>query len=377
MLDTVLKSISVGNPRAITNWDRYVMTLMLRTEIMRTRFLGAGFVYNNGTSMLAQMIRTVITPTVLACKSDFKRYVEYLDPSVTTLRAMFDPVSNTRLVKNVFTEDPKISEYILNVSMEKPLTDLPLDKPLNYWEDLSPVRVIYHDARELVTELFRFQIPFKGTKPTHVIYSVDIVLLLFKYIKYHEHMKSIGKEPTVEDYLQRYVYAQWFDDLRRIWLFNILQDVVMKEYKTTKYTADELCAPKQMLDSVVLDIYRLIDDAHHKAISVNDFCSTRWFGNYSLYGWLKELQVNLQLPKLRQYKYLEFLSSFQYARFMVHLIIMIGRQDVSLLNRNLIFQLHQYQNQNITMNIFSPQLRATIKQMLDDTVKYAEHTRYL
>jgi hypothetical protein len=377
MLNTVLKSIPSGNPRAITNWDRYVMTIKLRTEIMRTRFLGAGFVYNNGTSMLAQMIRTVVTPTVLACKSDFKRYVEYLDPSVTTLRAMFDPVYNTRLVKNVFTEDPKTCEYILNVSMEKPLTDLPLDKPLKLWEDLAPVRVIYHDARELVTDLFRYQINFKGPQPSHIIYSVDIVLLLFKYTKYVEHMQSLGQEPTVEDYLQRYVYQHLFDDLRRIWLFNILQDVVSKKFGTVKYTPNEMCAPSQLLNDVVHDIYRLIDDAHHKAISIADFCATRWFGDMSLYGWLKELQLNLQLPKLRQYKYLEFLSTFPYAKFLIDTIIMIGRQDVSMLSKNLIYELHQYQNQNITMNVFNPELRVKIQELLSTTIKYAEHTRYL
>lgn len=377
MLDTVMKSLPSGNPRAITNWDRYVMTLKLRTEIMRTRFLGAGFVYNNGTSMLAQILRIVVTPTVLACKSDYKRYVEFLDPAVTTVRAMFDPVYTTRQVKNVFTENPKICEYILNVSMEKPLTNLPLDKPFKDWEDLSPVRVIYHDARELVTDLFRFQIDFKGTPPSHVIYSVDVVMLMFKYIKYVEFMQSLGKEPTVEDYLQRYVYNTWFDDLRRIWLFNILQDVVTKQYGKIKYPNNEICAPTQMLNDVVSDIYRLVDDAHHKAISAADFCSTKWFGDLSLYGWMKELQLDLQLPQLRQYKYLEFMSTFPYAKFIIDLIVMIGRQDVSMLSKNLLFELHQYQNQNITMNIFVPELRVKIKTMLEEAVKCAEHIRSL
>lgn len=377
MLDTVLKVIPSGNPRAITNWDRYVMTIKLRTEIMKTRFLGAGFVYNNGTSMLSQILRTVITPTVLACKSDYKRYVEYLDPSVTTFRAMFDPVYTTRQVKNIFTENPKICEYILNVSMEKPLTDLPMDKPFKDWEDLFPVRVIYHDARELVTDLFRYQLNFKGTPPTHIIYSVDLVLLMFKYIKYVEYMESIGKAATVEDYLQRYVYINWFDDLRRIWLFNIIQDVVGNQYDTTKYIADELVSPKSAIDNVIPDIYRLINDARHKAMSISDFCATKWFGDISLRNWLHEMQYNLQLPNLRQYKYLEFLSSFSYAMFLIKLIVNIGRQDVNMLSRDLLFELHQYQNQNITMNIFVPELRRYIQQQLNETVEYAKHIRSL
>jgi hypothetical protein len=190
-------------------------------------------------------------------------------------------------------------------------------------------------------------------------------------------MQSLGQEPTVEDYLQRYVYQHLFDDLRRIWLFNILQDVVSKKFGTVKYTPNEMCAPSQLLNDVVHDIYRLIDDAHHKAISIADFCATRWFGDMSLYGWLKELQLNLQLPKLRQYKYLEFLSTFPYAKFLIDTIIMIGRQDVSMLSKNLIYELHQYQNQNITMNVFNPELRAKIQELLSTTIKYAEHTRYL
>jgi hypothetical protein len=190
-------------------------------------------------------------------------------------------------------------------------------------------------------------------------------------------MNETGKTPTAEDYIQRFVCIHWFDDLRRIWLFNILQDVILGDFNINNFVADELVAPKTLLESVISDIYRLAADMRKKAIGIGDFCATKWFGDTSLMYWLNELQFNLQLPSLRQYTWLEFLCTFPYAMFIINLMVNIKRQDISMLGKNLLFELQQMQNQNITINIFVPAVRMKVQTLLNNTLEYAKHIRSL
>ena len=374
MLNTILKSVGSGCQRILPNWDKAVMTITLRTEIMKTRFLGTGFFYNNGMNMLKQILMTVVDNDMMELKSDFQRYVQKVDPIVPSFRVMYDPVYNARVSKNLFTYDPRITEIIMNVSMEKPLTDLPMDRPWDYWKDLCPIRVIYHDSRELVSNIYRFAVDFHHDTPSCVIYSLDLNMLIMMYAKYLDYSKSIGFIGTVEDFLQSHVLIKWFDDLRRIWLTNILKDIVTDKFDQNKYSSDEFVAPLTMLKTMSADMYRLMDDARHKAISIGDFCKTKWFGDYSLKYWLDELNMNIRVPSLRQYKWVEFVATLPYASFVMDTILTIGRQDTNLLIRNLLFDLHQYKNQNICSSILNPEYRSMCQDELDRLLKRVTDT---
>lgn len=374
MLNTILKSVGSGCPRVLPNWEKAVMTITLRTEIMKTRFLGTGFVYTNGMNMLKQILMTVVDYDMLELSSDFQRYVEKVDPIVPSFRVMYDPVHNARMSKNLFTYDQNIPEIIMNVSMEKPLSDLPMDKPWDYWKDLCPIRIIYHDSRELVSNIYRFAVDFQHDKPHCVIYSIDLNMLIMMYAKYLDYSKSVGLLGTVEDFLQSHVIIKWFDDLRRIWLTNILKDIVSDNFEYEKFKADQFVAPNTMLKTLASDMYRFMDDARHKAISIGDFCKTKWFGDYSLQYWLDELDLNIRVPSLRQYKWVEFIGTFPYASLVMDTILTIGRQDTNLLIRNLLFDLHQYRNQNICSSIMNPDYRKMCQTELDRLIKRVTDT---
>ena len=363
MLKSTLKAIGSGNPRVLPNWDKYVMMIKLRTQIMYTRYLQTGFLYNPSTSLLIHILSSAVTPMVLNCKSDYRRYVEFIDPIVPVYRGMFDPAYKTLPNKNVFTVN-NVPEIILNVSMDKPLTSLPMDKPWDAWKELFPVHVIYHDSKELITDLYKFRLEFKHYQPNCVFYSIDLVMLIFKFIKFIEYGEQTGFTPTPEMFLQQHVFNSWFEDLQRIWLFQILQDVVKDEFDYTKFKANELVAPNAALKTISSDMYHLIDSCRKKSISIGDICATKWFGDYSLSSWLNELNTNLQLPQLRQYKWMEFTSTLPYASFVLDTMCLINRKDLVLLVRNLMFDLHQYINQNICSNIYFPGYKTKVEEEL-------------
>ena len=377
MLDTILKCIGPGTPKILPNWDKAVVTISLRTEIMKTRFLGTGFVYNNGMNMLKHILSVAVNQDMLDMRSDYERYVARVDPIVDSFRGMYDPVYNARQMKNLFTLDPTIPEFIMNVSMEKPLTSLPMDKPWEYWKELTPVHVIYHDSKELVSEIYRFAVQFKYQRPSCVIYSIDLPMLIMMYAKYLDYTRSVGIESSVEEFLQDHIVVKWFDDLRRIWLTHILQDVASSQFDYKTYRTDEFVVQRSILKTIAEDLYRFLEDAKRKAIGIGDFCRTKWFGETSLYYWLEEMKLNIQLPSLRQYKWLEFITTLPYASLLLNMMYTINRQDVNYLQRNLVYELHMYQNQNICSNILNSDYREVCKKTLNDVIECVEHRHLL
>lgn len=375
MLNTILKSVNAGCPKVLPNWDKTVMTISLRTEIMKTRFLSTGFLYNNGMNMLKHILSTIVNQDMMNMSSDFSRYVERVDPMIPSFRGLYDPVYNARQSKNLFTMSPNIPELIMNVSMDKPLSSLPMDKPWEYWKDLCPIHVIYHNSRELVSNIYRFAIDFQHLAPTCIIYSIDLSMLSMMYAKYLDYSKSVGIVGTIEDFLQAHVVIKWFDDLRRIWLTNILKDVVANDFEPERYATDGFVAPKAMLITLASDMRRFMDDAKRKAMSIGDFCKTKWFGDYSLKYWLDELDMNIRVPSLRQYTWLEFVATLPYAKLVLDTILAIGRQDTNLLTRSLLFDLHQYKNQNICSNILNSDYRKVCESELDAMITKITNTQ--
>lgn len=375
MLKTILKSIGPGCPKVLPNWDKAVTTIALRTEIMKTRFLNTGFMYTNGMNMLKHILSIVVDNDMMNMSSDFTRYVEKVDPVIPSFRVMYDPVYNGRMMKNLFTTDPNIPEFIANVSMERPLSSLPMDKPWEYWKDLCPIHVLYHDSKELISNIYRFSIDFQHDTPHMIIYSIDLSMLCMMYAKYIDYSKTVGVISSIEDFLQNYVVVKWFEDLRRIWLTNILKDCVADKFVPGAYTSDEFVAPKAMLLTIKSDMERFIGDARKKAVSIGDFCRTKWFGEYSLMYWLDELNLNIKTPSLRQYKWIDFISTLPYADLALNTMLMIGRQDTNLLIRNLVFELHQYKNQNICSNILNPDYRTYCSHELDRILNLVTNTK--
>ena len=119
---------------------------------------------------------------------------------------------------------------------------------------------------------------------------------------------------------------------------------------------------------------RLLEDAKHKNVSIGDFCRTNWFGDFSLKYWLDELNMNIRVPSLRQYKWVEFISTLPYASLILDTMLTIGRQDTNLLLRSLLFDLHQYKNQNICSNILNLKYRQICQCELDRLINSVTNT---
>lgn len=372
MLNIILKYAS-GQPQTISEWMRYVNTVELRTSIYKTRFLMGPFTYSPFVNLCKQILHDVAVLDLLKNRSDFVRYqqIYYL---LGTYRGMFDPVYNTKSSGGIFTKGPTV-DYILNVSQASPMQSLPLDRPWTYWKELQPVRIIYHDSLELVTDLSSFSIEFKKYPASWMVCSIDLILLIFKYLKFVEYGENTGDDTNIETYLQRYVVPSWYDDLRNIWLFNILNAMMFDRFNRDDVYTDGAIAPLSGLLGVTPDINRIQAEAQKKTLLFGEVLSTEWFGlNKSILSWIQEINKTLTVPILRQYSYLKFLEEFPYVAFTIRLNNLIRSRESAKVNRELYQALKRYNDNNIYVRLSQQNLRDKmsyeVSRLLSETKEY-------
>lgn len=375
MLATVLK-YSSGNGQSVTNWLRYVNSVELRTSIYKTRFLMGPFVYSPFVNLCKQILHDIPVVELFKCKSDYSRFQQIFFMS-NSYRNMFDPVYKNKDVGHLFTKGPT-ADYVLNVTRSAPMKSFPLDKPWKYWEELYPVRVLYHDSLELVTDLSTFSIEFKSKPASWMACSVDPILLIFKYLRFLEHAHESDDDDSIEAYLQLHVLPKWFDDLRNIWFFNILSDMLFDQYDVNKLYSDQTIAPLGMISTVTQDVERIQSEIQRKALRLGDVLATEWFGpGKSILGWIREIHEGLTVPDLTQYVYLKFLEEFPYTAFAVRVNNLSRSREGSQTNRELYQLLKRYNDNNIYSNLLHQRLREKmaydVGRLLTETKQYQSY----
>ena len=376
MLETLIKCVSSGVGRQILNWTRFVNTINLKLEIFKSRFIRSGFVYTNGTNLLINILNGIDIEGYKKIDSDIKRY-NLLENYATQIRNKFDPVYSQKSLNGYFVEDRNVPEYILNCQCSSPLLNLPVGKDWEYWQSYKPMRILWHDSKELNMELWRYKIPFTYLTPSRMFYSLDVPLMLMRYIKYCEYCDDHGIKATPEDYIQDHIVYSWFDDLIRIWLTHIVIDMIEFKWDPNKYRSQDIITPVSALIPIYPEIRQIAMSASRKAISVGDVFATMWFSDYNMTSWLNEMKNNLVTPPFNQYIAIEFVMMMPYYRFILDVMKLIGRRDIETPARTILYDLRMHQQRNIGSAIYDGRLRSLINNELADLIKIAKNIVYL
>lgn len=377
MLNTALRFINPGNKQTIVEWSRYISILELRTGIYKTRFLMGSYFHSKFVNLMTQLLYNIDLTNILKIKSDFQRYAKFIDPAASIFRNVFDPVLNAKDISGIIVNKPsKDQDFFCCVSCDKPLSKLPLEKGWSAWENTKPITIVHHNINELITNFQFFNIDFKRTEPAQVIVAIDIVMLIFKYVKYYEYCRERGEECKVETFIHQHIVAQWFDDTRRIWLFNILTELFFGNFSFDRITSDQTIAPDNALKNALQDVHRKRYELHQKNIEIGDFLSTDWLG-ISLYSWFTHVRDNLQLPMLQQYKWLKFMEEYPYVKFLILVSNAASTAESVLINKELIALINRYNDSNIYINITNAQLREQVKQDVNNILVLVKSNKYL
>ena len=368
MIDILLNCVGRGTGRQILNWRRFVDNVYLKMEIYRSRYLLAPFVYNKGTNLLINILKLFDINSLKEIDSDMSLYSK-AETYATQARNRFDPVYTNYELKGFFVDGSSVPEYILNTSCSSPFLTLPIGKDWTYWQDLRPMCVLWHDSKELNLTLWRQKITFFNLKPTRIFYSLNVPLLIMRYVKYSKYCDEHGLESSPENYVKDYVMYSWFDDLIRIWLTTVLTNMLEFKFYPYEYRSEEIITPIAALTNVYPEIKSIASQASVRALSIGDIFNTKWFKDQTLTDWMHWLKNNVVLPPFNQYVALDFISSMPYYRFIIDTMSVIGRRDIELPARTILYDLRMYKNRKIGSALYSGQLKSLVNIELDALLK--------
>lgn len=370
MLKLLCDYIKGGSPRKLPNWDNNLLSIKLRTGHYKTKFYATEYVQTPGSVMLQHLIQSTFSDAdILNSTSDYNLYISKIDGASERYRNIYDS-AYTRVSKSFFTHNKDIHEFFLNSCVMNPLLVYPMDKPLHYWKDLHPIKIIYHDSRELVSELVNFKVQFKQ-QPSYIVYAMDADLLLLKYAKYVQDAAQQGLEWSVEDYIQHHVMDGWFDDLRYIWLLNLSIDLAMGR-DPIPYVVNEFIIPSSRVSSMLDDVRSIIKSAHDGHIAVRDLCASYWLGDYTITYMIEELTTRVLLPPLNQYAHLEMIKVLPYLEYILTVGALTHRPDVRTLASRVVIILRRWKSMNITSFITQASVKASLDSVLNRLLNLTE-----
>ena len=310
MIEHILKWLPSTTPILVQRWEKFIYLLKLNANRYRSRYINDQYISTDCTKFFERILINIPVDKFLTDSDDYSRFSNIDDSLTRQLSFFFDPIANSRNYCNTIVKSTNriVPEYYLNVECSKPFTYLPMDKSWKHWERLKSVRLLYHDSRELVTDLLGMQVMFKKHQPTHLVVSIDLPAMIMQYVKYIEHHRQMGNHGAdYRMFIKYHIIEPWHDDLIKIWLFNVLEDVVHRKFKLFKLFNSQGLIVSGKMKAAKSNIEAQFKMVKSNRIPVNKFMSAKWLGKLSLLNWLEIMDTTIVLPSFTQYQYLRFI----------------------------------------------------------------------
>ena len=290
--------IPLGNRQYPLRYLRMVTCIKTRSILAQNRYKLAHPIHTAGIEFFKYLCTTMDYSTLDQYKSDVDRYTEVLRGSQLQLRNVVDPaftnnISGGRLVAKIAGVAPY--EVFLNCDCLDPSVEYPFEADWNSgkWQKMRGIRVLYHDSLELPEDFAKSTFNFTKQKPNYLVIGVDTAILRFKYYKYLQNCKADGTEPDIDAFLKDYEFAQFFDDVLNIWLFNLLLRVISSPADSAEtiykdVTVSVRYCTKNMLMQGIEGIIEYADLLRQGGIRPQEFFATKWFGDKSILELLNE-----------------------------------------------------------------------------------------
>jgi len=375
MLYDITKMLPRGNAKTIVSWKQVNDNIHSRVKNWKQRFDGTSPTFSQGVELLKFLVLNIDLEYILTIKSDIDRYTLVIAYLADARRAAYDPVYSGSVARKLFLEDQRgIPEFILNVTINDPAKDYPFDLPYSdsKWQQLRAMRLLHHDANELVSGLLNWKISFDGPPPSRVLIELDVTTLIFKYVKYVELCRTQGTEPSVSTFIQEGELRHLFDDFHKIWQINLINLLLASTSEQEDATIIKSSFVPQFYCSIsqvqraAQDILIQRDLLQQGSIKVQDFLATPWLRTGSVIDAIDHLD-DRSLPTTRQYKYLQLMKELPYLK----MVAIASRlfDTASAQNRQVMkkieFSLRNIKRENLASSILNSRARQVFERELN------------
>jgi len=219
------------------------------------------------------------------------------------------------------------------------------------------------------------QITFKKHPPNYLLASIDLPALILQYVKFLEyHNKELGDNLDYRMFIKYHIIEPWHDDLIKIWLFNVFQDIVYNEFKIFKLFNSHGIISRTRLKAAKSHIAVQSTMVRNSQISIGQFLSAKWLGTISIIEWIDILNTVIVIPPFSQYDYLRFILEFPYIKLIAYLSVLNNTDSTKKILRELKYQLSLYTRTNVVNKIVNPAHRELVIKELAELTNLLKNT---
>lgn len=338
MISRILEVIPDGNMKYPLRYRRMLRLMHSRLDYLRFKFLSGGVVRTKGVNMLRTLLLNADLNEIDAYPDDASRYVNYIKFYKDQYDQMFDPVVSGAFKTNYFVKSvgayAAIPEIILNVDVKDPVTDLPFGQEFDRWQEMRGIKIVYHDSLEIVEDMRSMIAVFKNDTPTFVCIALDVATLLFKYYKYWKNCQINGIKCDVDEFLKRYEYAHFFEDIFECWTMNVLKADLGNYEAPIEAKAKAVTVPQRVAtDNVLLELFSGLDEyidlVKNNNIKIGDFFATPWMVDGTYLDRIHLLQKTCVFSPRRNYRWCEGLLWLPYVELIARLMQIFPQSGVT------------------------------------------------
>jgi len=360
MLKIIQQAIPRGNPKIPSDWIKFVDDMNNRTDGYRTRFMLSHPVHTPLLNVISSVINQ-LDHTILKTKTSGIGLYTEVTKHLNTIERTIDPYYIGVSDNGPFVGNNRDTiNYCLRTTVANPLLTLPIDSGWERWEDVKPLRVLYHNSPELLYDFSSASINFSNTPPSICVLSLDIVQLIMKYMVYEKHHELFG--PTVAEFVMRHVLDSLQDDLFDQWLLNIISDSLDLSIPIDQIVAKQRdpLSTNAITASGAATVRKYLLLIKAGKITMADFMHTPWIAGRSYMDLITERLRQLRGIDARAAKYLSVVSEFH----LIKLAVSIGSLYETSVSKKMFINIKRkllsYDRMGVFSNIQNPRLKKLV-----------------
>jgi hypothetical protein len=330
MLRVIHKYIRKASPRSLVKWSQHLDNLKAYQQEHVRRYLASPGSESGAVKLLRHVLNFVDYDVLRKYNDDYSRYSRYITHIREDLNNIFDPANKGLSFNNMFISKTHVypaSEYLFPIDDIDHIKLLPFNQDFSAWKNLKPVVLWHHNSPELCQNLLKDQVQFRYIPPTYSIAFIDVVTLTFMYFKYLEGQPRHMFQWASRQFIHEFVIKNFYEDVLDIWLTQQLSVIAQCE---TKEDVERVCryAMSSMenrygyvggrYSEASMELFNELNLVKAGNITVSSLLSSRLYPSSSFLDRLNRMDTWLEVPDLRQYRYLRLLRDMPYLDIIVN-----------------------------------------------------------
>lgn len=323
--DRFIRYLKPVAPRHLPKLNLFLDYLNYKTEDAKMR---AAHITPNGygSRLLVAIIKLADIDKILGFDNPSKLST-YLTFILKDLEKLIDVRIGKNTTQTLFIKSKLPCFELISPSRRKnPLLDIPFSYPYTEWKNIRPLRVTEMGSCDLKFNIHTDYLHYPQRGPTHVLYSLDCMALIAKFVAYYKSKESVIDEDQLllEFVHNEIIVPSILRDTTALWIRNIVKQQFISNSRLSSYTAtiwDNITTDTIGSDfnGAMVDIAKLKEDLTNQSITAQTVLSSIGLtpDKISFSKYFSELSLTTSIPQQHPYIWLDCIKNISWWEFVI------------------------------------------------------------